>query len=190
MNNEVEYEAIKDEKIITEVKLRFARTVEHSILFGNVSYLELFLDGRGKVKRTKLKYPGIVETGTALKNVRSEATVLEDLSKHCNSKKHLKFFGNKVADDARKTDVTAAVKAWIPIEKSDGSVELTPGMGFYSEIALDDTTNISKVILVPFDKALSVDDERMKKTYSFAEKKSTLAPAGRTFAPVIRRGRK
>ncbi|MEO6095759.1 MAG: hypothetical protein ABIW76_08775 [Fibrobacteria bacterium] len=112
----------------------------------------------GKVKRTKLKYPGIVETGTAPKNARNEATVLEDLSKHRNSKKHLKIFGDQIADDAKSSDVKAAVKAWIPIEKTDGFVERTPGMGFYSEIALDDT-NISKVILVTFDKEFSVDDE-------------------------------
>lgn len=74
------------------------------------------------------------------------------------------------------------------MENSDGSVELTPGLGFYTDMVVQDKT-VSKVILQPYDKSLSIDDKNMKKIYSSVASASKLNQGAPVYAPVIRRGR-
>lgn len=188
-NHEVEYEGIEGDKVITEVRLRFSRLLEDAEIMKSISYLSMDMDGRGKVKRIKTRYPEIIEASKRVNAMRSSEEILQDLTLHCNSKSHIKPLGKEATERTNKTEVTASIRSWIPLASEDGDILLTPSISFYSQMVVDVDDKFSKVIHVPLDKSIYIDDNRTGAMTRKSKDNGVYVQRGTQFAPVIKSGR-
>jgi hypothetical protein len=73
--------------------------------------------------------------------------------------------------------------------QEDGSIGLTRSFSFYSIVGMGGEEKFSKVIHVPLDKSLLIDDERFDTVAKKAERQGVFVHRGENSAPVVKVGR-
>ena len=186
VNHEVEYEAIKGKQVVTNYTLRFARVFEGGVVFRNISYVKVILDGRGKLMAVKIKWPVFSEMESlAQSRLRSETEAMREMQSFCERGNHLELLG-LTTEQVKVTSVTGAARGWLPLRK-DGGMVLTPAYSFSVDIDSGNGTGPSRFVDVPRDSYIGIDDERsLGVTLPAPSRSASILHNQNDYAPVIR----
>ena len=158
LNQEVEYELIDDDNIITEVRLRFARRFHDGIVLGNIAYVYIVIDGRGNLKCAKIKWP-VFEQAQQIENTRTAISTLNAVESFCQKGEHLKVWGNAAAIQSKNVNISGSARAWVP-EKVNGQILISPAFSYSVSTQLEKDEVLSRFVNVPLSMQDDIDQSK------------------------------
>ena len=160
LTEEVDYESINSQSVISEIRLRFARRFHEAIVLGNVSYLYIVMDGRGKFKRAKIKWP-VLEQAQVIKGIKSAQSTLDDAKLFCKLGKHTDVWGAPEIVKPVSANITGAARVWIP-EKVNGQIYIGPAYSYSVSTITENKDTLHRYVNMPLDIRDSVTQGKFK----------------------------
>lgn len=155
--HEVSYEAINGKKVITEFRLRFARVFQGGFVFRNISYAYIVMDGRGKLKRIRIKWPTFEGLESPVGEVLTEQNALSRAIEFCQKGKHVKPW--RLEDDhVVNTTVGSVARGWLPRVVGQ-DLRISPALSFATETETANGHKLRRFVNVPLPLEYAIDEE-------------------------------
>lgn len=161
--------------------MRFARVFNGAVVLRNISYIYITMDGRGNLKRIKIKWPKFVANNKVVGNFRRDNDALKELEDYCKSGKHLSAWKIDMPQEC-KTQVNGAALGWLPLKGDDGKIRITPAYSFTTSTSNENNQEFNRFIDIPINQNYRIDDKCFFNVTTMESSDNSSS----TIAPVLR----